>query len=424
MTRAGVSTILFLSSLLLANRAFAQDPCRPLRAVPKMVLHVTRSASGQYANSLDFGTDQESVTESSDMTVTLNNSSFGFIPDSPSGTASYNYARTTTQSNGPGQAPYDILNVTDVGQGSISLFTAYGVYFNLVSSGAGCYFNFDTEVTIPATATYVDTDLGVTTTQTSTRPIVLVGGAGGLLPASGFPSLTFAGTTPIDTSCCFVPAEFGQANWTLSASSSSTDTVTLSNTSGNENGILVNGVLAGAQLEHKTFGLTTSDAVDLGGDVSPSGITNGNEVVAFTYNRPPTLLQLVPWKMGPPPDNIPLAFRNTASVPIKFWIVYGGVIEKLRIVRDLAWAWLVWRQQDLGFSPASDGIDDVSGTPGASNFDLFECTRFSPVSVAMSACRNWKPYPCLLALDQGRVTGSPEASRVFPNLPRVRKLYL
>src|SRR6267143_900941 len=47
---------------------------------------------------------------------------------------------------------------------------------------------------------------------------------------------------------------------------------------------------------------------------------------------------------------------------------------------------------------------------------------FRPMSAAISACRNLKLCPCLLALDCWRITGNPSMIRVREGLPTILEL--
>lgn len=146
---------------------------------------------------------------------------------------------------------------------------------------------------------------------------------------------------------------------------------------GNPVGLLVNGIAQGSQWDHHTIGPTTSSPIDLGTNLTLSSAANGNELIGFTSNQPPTLLTNIPWT--PDLDDIQLSFRGTSNVSIKFWIVYrdsarpGAVTRK--IVDSLDRVSTVWRTENLGFSPMSAGIVDASSNFTAPLFDSFACWK-------------------------------------------------
>jgi len=159
-----------------------------------------------------------------------------------------------------------------------------------------------------------------------------------------------------------------------------TDQVVLTNRQdSSQTGLWVNGLVNGAPWNHYTIGPSTDPTLDLGFDVTPSSnLPYGNEVVGFTYNRPPTIQTPIPWAVTSDLthfDTVPLQFRRTTNVPIKFWILYGGVLTRIRAVADLSLAWYVWRKENLGFSPSNAGFGDESSNPNAAAFDNFDCSQ-------------------------------------------------
>jgi len=186
------------------------------------------------------------------------------------------------------------------------------------------------------------------------------------------------------------------------------DNVRVINQEGNnEVGLWVSGCFSppctstsGVQWVHSRIGPSTDGIMGLGANLTSSSevlCSTGNpilltfpcqnQVVGFTYNRPPTLLTDYPlWTDGA--DSIPLRFRDTADVPLKFWIVDSGGFANptlLKISFDLAYAWGIWRSENLGFSPVSAGIVDASANPAASHFDNFDCSQRAALQAAIGA---------------------------------------
>ena len=95
------------------------------------------------------------------------------------------------------------------------------------------------------------------------------------------------------------------------------DDVLLSNTSGNENGILLDGEDSSGQLNDKAY-TSSNTKIDVG-SVSPSATSN--EVIAFTNLRPVAITTPAAWTTGN--DDIPVPFSNEINIPVTVWIVRG-----------------------------------------------------------------------------------------------------
>jgi len=155
---------------------------------------------------------------------------------------------------------------------------------------------------------------------------------------------------------------------------------------GLETGLWVNGLVNSAiglvdnQWYHQTF-ISTAATINLRVNVMPpaqAGNPSASEVVGFTYNRPPTLLMNVPWTDGF--DSIPLEFRDTAQIPIQFWILSSHA-TRARIGRDMAYVQSVWQKEKLGFTPAIAAIVDKSAA--AKDFANFTCEQSQTLEAAI-----------------------------------------
>jgi hypothetical protein len=190
---------------------------------------------------------------------------------------------------------------------------------------------------------------------------------------SGSLSCPISGATTFNAGQQIIlPADPGGAvtlSWSTSTATTSNDKVTLNNTSGNENGILVNGISNGTQLEHKTFGPTTSNPVDLGANITSSSQANGNEVVAFTGSRPPALLSPAQWTNGV--DDLQMTFDDEITLGIQFWIVggpYGKSVQKALNQLIMANNIYISERSGLKFVVPNVGFVDATSNPYASLF--------------------------------------------------------
>ncbi len=147
------------------------------------------------------------------------------------------------------------------------------------------------------------------------------------------------------------------------------DDVDLSNTSGNEHGVLLDGEDSTGQLNDKTF-VTASDTVDVG-NIDTSAISN--EVIAFTNLRPLAITTPAAWTSGS--DNIPVPFANEINIPVTIWIVRGPFgTQQLRALDAVTTTVGIWDDERMGVTPSPIQIVDATGDPDASNFFAFDCS--------------------------------------------------
>ena len=208
-----------------------------------------------------------------------------------------------------------------------------------------------------------------------------------LLGASYTKSLAAPGITPIPSYLKLVGGQSyvacgpdsGACTATVATTVMPGDEITLSNTSGNENGIWVNGLIfpSGPQWDHQTF-TSSMDTIQLGANLTHSDLDSGNEVVAFTNRRPPTLKQDAGWTRDP--DDAMVDFRDEIEIPLQFWIISGDVSKQTsRISRMVARTNSVWVAERMG-TFATRAITDETGALAAKkppvNLDVVTCSRF------------------------------------------------
>jgi hypothetical protein len=172
-----------------------------------------------------------------------------------------------------------------------------------------------------------------------------------------------------------------------SCGSSGTDTVRLSNTSGDENGILVNGLTSGLQWEHEAFRSVTSP-IGLGSNLTSSPAANGNEVVTYATDHTPLVNENVPWTASP--DTVPADLGLLFPVRLKIWIVYTDTIftstvQRQRVAADIVRANSLLRQERAGLvlDAVGSDIQDVSHTRAAAAFANFTCAKKTQLQSAI-----------------------------------------
>ena len=94
------------------------------------------------------------------------------------------------------------------------------------------------------------------------------------------------------------------------------DTVNVTQSSGNEIGLMVDGQDINGFVNDKKF-ISNNTNINVG---KLKLATESNEVVGFTNDRPPTYLN-TPWKDGN--DNFNLRFPSKIQIPVTVWIVQG-----------------------------------------------------------------------------------------------------
>jgi hypothetical protein len=146
------------------------------------------------------------------------------------------------------------------------------------------------------------------------------------------------------------------------------DQVTLNNNSGNEIGLLVDGVLNGSFVNDKTF-LSATSPISLGSFIKAKG-NKTNEVMAFTKDRPMEIYTSVPWTSGN--DNITVPFANKILIPITIWIIYGDFeAVRTKVLNDLLTTSSVFNNERVGVDFSTITFMDATANPLASNYYNF-----------------------------------------------------
>ena len=151
------------------------------------------------------------------------------------------------------------------------------------------------------------------------------------------------------------------------------DQVTLSNTSGSENGILVDGQSSTGQVNDQAF---TSSSTTL--NVGQLNTGSSNEVVAFTSRRPVAIQTSVPWTGGN--DNISVAFPNQITIPVKVWIVKGPfATQRTKAINACVTTTSIWNDERMGVAFSPFEIVDATADPDAPNYYAFDCSKKSGI---------------------------------------------
>jgi len=138
------------------------------------------------------------------------------------------------------------------------------------------------------------------------------------------------------------------------------DTVNISNGSGQPVGLLVDGQDSGGQFSDRSF-ITTAASIGVG-ELSAS--PQSNEVAGFTNGRPPKYLS-TPWTGGS--DAFNLAFNSAIGIPVTVWIVKGPFADQRQhaieaCIRTSA----IWQNERMGVIFTPFNIIDATADPQAS----------------------------------------------------------
>ena len=148
------------------------------------------------------------------------------------------------------------------------------------------------------------------------------------------------------------------------------DIVTITNTSGNPVGLLVDGQSGNKQVNDFTV-ITNSSIAGVG---QLSGSPSSNEIIAFTNRRPVAIKTNVPWTAGD--DNITMAFANEITIPVKVWIVKGPFeTQRLNAINACITTTSIWNKERMGVAFSPFEIVDATANPKASNYFAFDCTK-------------------------------------------------
>jgi hypothetical protein len=143
------------------------------------------------------------------------------------------------------------------------------------------------------------------------------------------------------------------------------DQVTLSNTSGNPIGLLIDGKLGGSFANDKTYVSPGSPA--LVGQFSSINGNKPNEIMAFTQDRPPAVFSHVPWTPGN--DNIAVPFANKILIPVTIWIVYGDFNSaSTKALNDVLTTSTIYGTERVGVDFSTVNIIDATTNPKAAKY--------------------------------------------------------
>lgn len=147
----------------------------------------------------------------------------------------------------------------------------------------------------------------------------------------------------------------------------SIDAVKLTNTSGSNNGILVDGQSSSGNND-RTF-TSTSDTIGVG-DVGASA----GEVIAFTNYRPTAIQTPVSWTSGG--DTVTVPFANEIRLPVKVWIVKGPFSsQQTRAINTCITTSSIWNNERMGVAFSPFEIVDATANPNASSYFAFDCSK-------------------------------------------------
>jgi hypothetical protein len=146
------------------------------------------------------------------------------------------------------------------------------------------------------------------------------------------------------------------------------DYVTLGNTSGSENGILVDGQNASTVLSDQRF-TSSTNSVNVG---HLSAAATSNEVIAFSNFRPVAVLSPAAWTILP--DDLALSFADQIMIPVTIWMVKGpyNTNHLSNLCLDVVG---IWNAERMGVGFSSCDFRDATTNPSASMFVNFNCTK-------------------------------------------------
>jgi len=133
-----------------------------------------------------------------------------------------------------------------------------------------------------------------------------------------------------------------------------------------ENGVLSDGPVSGVfQNDSKLTG-------PAGTDISTLNFDGAGEVIAYTNERPPTLLANIAWTAGT--DTVNLNFENLYQIPVSVWIVQGPFAnQQNRAASANVKTSQIWADERQGISFSVFNIVDATANVNAPNFYAFSC---------------------------------------------------
>jgi len=148
------------------------------------------------------------------------------------------------------------------------------------------------------------------------------------------------------------------------------DRVKLTNTSGSENGILVDGQSSSGPINDETFA-SSSTTIKVG---RLRASATSNEVIAFTNLRPVAIQTPVSWTSGRDTVNTP--FANQIAIPVKVWIVKGPFnTQRTKAITACITTTAIWNSERMGVAFSPFEIVDATGDPDAPNYYAFDCSK-------------------------------------------------
>jgi hypothetical protein len=151
------------------------------------------------------------------------------------------------------------------------------------------------------------------------------------------------------------------------------DTVELKNGSGQQHGVLVDGLIGGTPSNDNAFTAPSSTIVV--GAVSKAA--GNNEVIGFTEARAPAIVEKASWT--PKTDNIVVNFdAKPYPVPVRVYVVAGDVAkQKKNAVDAVVLANGIWKAERIGLvlKLSTGDLIDATTTTGAASFKKFDCTQ-------------------------------------------------
>ncbi len=146
------------------------------------------------------------------------------------------------------------------------------------------------------------------------------------------------------------------------------DAVQLSNTSGSENGLLVDGQQSSGFQNDKTL-TSTEGKIAVGTFTASAG-----EVIAYTNLRPVAITTPVNWTNSDETANVPYAGK--IQIPVKVWIVKGPYAQQRQLAIDhCITTSAIWNAERMGVDFNPFEIVDATGDAQASNYFTFDCSK-------------------------------------------------
>lgn len=153
--------------------------------------------------------------------------------------------------------------------------------------------------------------------------------------------------------------------------SSSNDYIQCTNTSGVEIGCLVDGKVKNSNHNDDKY---TSSTDGFSVDKYVSG--SSNEVIAYTENRPVTLVENVPWATAA--DTVDVDFADEMLFDVTIWVVYAPngdfAAQETKILNDVLTTSTYFQAERLGVDFGNVTIIDATNDPDASNYYAFTCS--------------------------------------------------